>query len=119
MDIKSLKKSFIDVYGKTFGNVSQTCKKLEISRQSYYNWIQNDPKFAQAIKEVEPQEVFLDFIENKLVERINEGDTTAIIFALKTQGKKRGYVERQEVTGADGKELNINPIIWVNSNENK
>jgi hypothetical protein len=29
-------------------------------------------------------------------------DTSAVIFFLKTRGKKRGYVERNEVTGKDG-----------------
>jgi hypothetical protein len=36
---------------------------------------------------------------------MKDGNMTAIIFYLKTQGKSRGYVERQEVTGADGKKL--------------
>ena len=31
-----------------------------------------------------------------------------ILFYLKTKGKSRGYVERQELTGSDGK-----PINWV------
>jgi hypothetical protein len=30
---------------------------------------------------------------------------SAIIFFLKTQGKSRGYVERQEISGADGTKL--------------
>ena len=35
------------------------------------------------------------------------GNLGAIIFFLKTQGKERGYTERQEITGADGTALVI------------
>ena len=42
-------------------------------------------------------EVTLDFAESMLHKQIQDKDTTATIFFLKTKGKKRGYVERQEV----------------------
>lgn len=96
------KKAFIEAYQKSFGNVLVSCKAIGIARQTYYNWIEKDPEFKKDIEAVEPHERFLDFLEGKLVEKINKGDTTSIIFALKTRGKKRGYVERQEITGADG-----------------
>jgi hypothetical protein len=38
---------------------------------------------------------------------IKAGNVTAIIFYLKTQAKDRGYVERQELTGADGGKLQV------------
>ena len=40
--------------------------------------------------------------ESQLHKQILDGNTTATIFYLKTKGKKRGYVERQEITGVDG-----------------
>ena len=94
MDVK--KTAFIDAYKKTFGNITQSCNAIGVHRQTFYDWCNNDQEFKEVIDAVEPQEVFIDFAENALVKRISEGDTTAIIFALKTKGKKRGYVERTE-----------------------
>lgn len=44
----------------------------------------------------------LDRAENVLEEAEKAGDLKAIFFTLRTIGKDRGYVERQEVTGIDG-----------------
>lgn len=111
MDNKLTKKAFIDAYTNSFGNISQSCKAVGIVRQTYYNWRTEDKEFANTIDSLEPKEVFLDFVESKLVEKINAGDTTSIIFALKTKGKSRDYIERQEVSGPEGYpakvELNI------------
>ena len=53
----------------------------------------------------EATEQMLDVAENGLHRLIKEGDKGAIIFFLKCKGKQRGYIERQEMTGADGASL--------------
>ena len=103
MDIK--KKTFIKAYKEAFGNITISSKATGIDRNTYYNWLKSDEEFKAAIEAIEPDELIVDFAENALMKKISKGDTTAIIFTLKTKGKKRGYVERQEVTGADGKKL--------------
>jgi uncharacterized protein (UPF0262 family) len=97
MDTKLQKETFLETYKRSFGNVAQSCNTVGIARQTYYNWLEKDNKFKEAINEIAPKDLFLDFVESKLVEKINTGDTTSIIFALKTKGKNRGYVERQEI----------------------
>lgn len=87
---------------KAFGNLSAASKSLGVDRVSLYKWIEQDG-LEQAV--VEGRNSRLDFVEGKLDQKIDGGDTTAIIFFLKTQGKSRGYVERQEITGADGKKF--------------
>jgi hypothetical protein len=56
-----------------------------------------------------------DFVEGELFKQIKRGNIAAIIFFLKTQAKDRGYVERQEVTGADGGAIVVN---WDDSENN-
>lgn len=86
--------SIVAVYGKKGCNVSATCAALGISRQTFYVRKNSDPSLRERLEEAE--ESIIDFAESKLVEAVGEGDLTAIIFFLKTKGKKRGYVEKME-----------------------
>ena len=82
------------------GNLSMVARSLGLSRMTIYRFIDNHPTCKVALDEA--REKMIDNVESKLYNKALEGDTTAMIFFLKTQGKSRGYVERQEVTGADG-----------------
>ena len=39
----------------------------------------------------------IDFAESSLYKQIKDGNTSATIFFLKTQAKRRGYIEKQEI----------------------
>ena len=88
------KEKFLKALKLNLGNISASCKKINIGRQTYYDWIEADKEFEEQCKNVE--ESLLDLAENRLLEKIHKYDTTSIIFFLKTKGKKRGYVEKQE-----------------------
>jgi hypothetical protein len=64
------------------------------------------------LAEIEPEEIMLDFGEHKLMERVAKGDTLATMFLLKTKGKRRGYIERQEVAheGDVVKQITVNVL---------
>ncbi len=96
-DNNTKKAAFIKAYQKAFGNISEACKAAHITRQTYYNWFKSDLEFKEAIKTIEPEEQFLDFLESQAVERIKNGSDSVLIFALKSKGKKRGWIEKQIV----------------------
>ena len=92
--IAKQKKEFIEIYKKSVCNISVACDKINIDRTTYYNWFSQDKDFKEKCEAV--KESLIDKIEGKLYKLINEDNPTAIIFALKTLGKARGYVEKQE-----------------------
>ena len=99
------KKALLEALEKTLGIVSNACKKADVGRTTYYEWYNNDEDFRKKADDL--QNVALDFVESQLHKQIAKQSTAATIFYLKTKGKKRGYIERQEITGADGMPTNF------------
>lgn len=93
--VDTIKKKLISALENNLGIVTTACKQAGVARSTYYNWYNNDKDFKKAVDDVDDQT--LDFVESKLHEKIKDGDTTSIIFYCKTKGKKRGYIERQEI----------------------
>jgi len=100
------KKRVLEALQKTLGIVTSACKMVDVSTTQFYHWIKTDEDFAQAVKMVD--DVALDFAESKLLENIKGKKETSIIFYLKTKGKKRGYIEKQEIDHTTrGESLNL------------
>ena len=85
---------------QSLGIVTVACKKADIPRSTFYKWLKEDEEFKKQVIDIE--NIALDFAESQLHKQISDNSTSATIFYLKTKGKKRGYIERQEITGADG-----------------
>lgn len=90
-----------DTLQESNGLVGVAAERLGCTRRTVQRYIERYETVAQARDDA--RDNLTDTVEGKLIEKIKGGDTTAIIFYLKTQAKNRGYVERQEVTGAEGK----------------
>jgi predicted transcriptional regulator len=95
----------IEALREKHGNLSAAARFLGCSRNTISRYI-DTYSTVQAVAD-EERETLIDFAENQLFKQVQDGNITAIIFTLKTIGKHRGYVERQEVTGANGGKLQI------------
>ena len=100
---------------KSLGIISTACEAVGVSRTTYYKYYNEDRDFKQSVDSI--SDITLDFAESKLFELIKEKNVTAIIFYLKTKGKKRGYVEKLQA--GDQKLPDAIEISFVDGNGNK
>ncbi len=89
------KKEMIKALIKALGVITLACEKVGIKRSTHYDWYKADIKYKAAVDDI--AEVTLDFAESMLHKQIQDKDTIATIFFLKTKGKKRGYIETQQL----------------------
>lgn len=54
------------------------------------------------------KESLIDFAEGVLKKKVREEDLTALIFFLKTQGRYRGYQEKQEIEHSGQVNITVN-----------
>jgi hypothetical protein len=92
------------------GILSLAARNLGCSRTTLYKYVKKYATVQEALEEA--RETNIDFVESSLMKQIKKGNVTAMIFFLKTQGKHRGWVERQEVAGVKDA-----PLVIVNWDE--
>ena len=89
------KEQLLEALTKSLGIVSTACLSVGVSRTTYYKYYNDDEQFKSQVDDI--SDIAIDFAESQLFELIKGGNITAVIFYLKTKGKKRGYVEKQEL----------------------
>ena len=81
-----------DALRQTAGIKTAAAELLGCDRSTITRYINRHPKL-QAI-DAEIADSTVDLTEDKLLQAIEQGNLTAIIFYLKTKGKHRGYVQK-------------------------
>lgn len=99
MDTKKHKEAMLQALERSLGIVTTACKAVGIARATHYLWMNNDEEYAKAVRDLD--NVALDFAESQLHKQIGDGVPSSTIFYLKTRGKGRGYIERQEIAVSD------------------
>lgn len=89
------KSAMIQALEKSLGVVTTACKTVGIARSTHYEWMSSDENYKQSVMAI--SDIALDFAETQLHKQIQDGNTAATIFFLKTQGKRRGYIERTDM----------------------
>lgn len=91
----TLKKAMLEALEKSLGIVTTAAKSVGITRKTHYDWLNKDAQYRKAVTELE--DLALDYVESKLFKNIEKEKEASVFFYMKTKGKKRGYVERQEI----------------------
>lgn len=99
---------FLNALTEHRGIISKAADQVGLHRTLHYKWMTSAKNTTVYKKEFEAiEEDCIDIVENALMDLIDSGDTAATIFYLKTKAKKRGYVERSEITGRDGSAIDV------------
>lgn len=119
------------------GILSDIAANFKVARNTVYAWCENDSEFRKALED--SRERFVDLAESNLrklvagvpaIEADEDGNKrfagwierpseTAIIFTLKTRGKKRGYVERSEIEADVSMKGSVDIKEWIKDRLNK
>jgi len=99
------KKAITEALQQACGRVTEAARRLGCSREHLHRRIRSDAALQAALDSA--REELIDLAESKLVEKIRQGNLTAIIFALKTLGKQRGYTERMELQHSGQGEVRV------------
>lgn len=114
----SYKSEFCDIVLeclKDGGSILQFAAKVGVARSSVYNWIDENPDFAAAVKTA--QAASAKWWEDRLTDLAQDkdaGNASAVIFGVKNRARREWRDDaRMEHTGADGAPLKVEVVQWM------
>ena len=98
-------KQFIKAIPNTGGIITKIAERVGCAWHTAKKYIEQYPTIQQAYQN--ECERVLDIAESALIKSITEQEAWAVKYMLSTKGKKRGYVERQELDHSGGIDVTI------------
>lgn len=89
------KDNVLQALRKHLGVVTPSLAEAGVDRNTYQQWLTNDPEFVAQVEQV--HEELLDFGEKALIQKLKDADTQTILFFAKNKLRNRGYGDKQEV----------------------
>jgi hypothetical protein len=80
------------------GILAAAARRLDCTRSTVGQYIERHPELRAIVEACRDAEI--DTAEEQLFLAVKRGEPWAIAFVLKTIGRRRGYVERQEIESA-------------------
>lgn len=94
-------------------NVTEACLFANISRQTYYNWIESYPEQKERF-DILGEKVKMKAKLN-IAQKVEDGDVDTSKWYLERKGKDEGFSPRQELTGKDGKDLSVQVVNYADT----
>jgi hypothetical protein len=94
------KKRLLQALINNNGLVHPSCREAGLGYGTYYNYYKSDPDFKKAVDEI--NNINLDWVEQKLYQKIDEGNDKCILFYLQYKGRTRGYANSANNISIEG-----------------
>ena len=102
------KKAMVEALTEELGIVTSACMKVKLSRETHYQWMKDDPDYKQAVEAIEARKE--DVIEKAFLSLVIDKNPAAVIHAVKTKLRRKGYNDVQQIEHSGGAQVQFNII---------
>lgn len=110
--------SFLNYYVEMNFHITKVCAKVGISRQNYYDWLEDTPGFRKAIDHCE--DAMIDTAIDNINKSLNRGNlnTAKWLLTKNKKGRNRGFTDLDITTNGESFQAPIINIINKKEDDN-
>lgn len=95
---------------ESYFTLTEICKVLGVTRFEVQKLAESDPSFENDLRQglANMRQIMVDVCERQLADKVAAGDSAALVFVAKTQGRDRGYGDKLEIDNKTAVKVDIN-----------